>query len=189
MMSCWLHSCPLDCLDPSGRWPQLLQGGTAALDRPVMLWNRLMLTSLKLRCRRWPFNYTRQSLEENLTTTQIFHIRLFFAKHKTFFTDIYLTFSLCSAVRRWRACRARCLRRRSCVPWWRDVSWRTRWHGGGFTPSWWRTTGWFRKWVPHWQSPGPTALNCSPVSLLMETAALIPTWRIKGKAILVLKVS
>lgn len=96
---------------------------------------------------------------------------------------------LCSAVRRWRACRARCLRRRSCALWWRDVWWRIRWHGGGSTLSWWRTTGWPRTWTPRWRTPEPATLNCFPVSPLMGTAAFILPWKIKHKLTPLLMVS
>lgn len=58
-MKCWIRPCSPDCSDPSVRWPRQLQGGTAVLDRPAMLWNRRTLTSLRPRCRRWPFSYTR----------------------------------------------------------------------------------------------------------------------------------
>lgn len=54
-----LFSCAAGCLDPSARWPQPLRDGTAALGHPVTPWNRPTLTSLRLRCRRWPFSYTR----------------------------------------------------------------------------------------------------------------------------------
>lgn len=84
--------------------------------------------------------------------------------------------SLCSAVRRWRTCKVKCLRRRSCVLWWRDVWWRTRWRGRGFTPSWWRTIEWHRTCIPHWPKPGAAVLSCSPASLLMATDVFTPMW-------------